>query len=256
MSENLDDGNQPLPQSKKMLKDATALTPPADTGNGATAPNGQATNGNGAHDHNVVPMPMPAEKEGLTLESLQRATASGDAVPLVTIASTAVVIDVAKPTKGAPFRAHPDVAYTMNGYSLTTKTPGVIGEVVYLLDPTIAELIPAHVRYQRFCLCFDAWQRKPFIWPITVQVEGDRGNAWVTSATRIWNAAKDNWVCMIPVGGAYQLHKPVVAVKGEPAWPNKPFAEIMIMGFKDLYIGPDDNDHPEITKRLTVLVPE
>jgi hypothetical protein len=47
-----------------------------------------------------------------------------------------------------------------------------------------------------------------------------------------------------------------VAVKGEPVWPNKPFAEIMIMGFKDLYIGPDDNDHPEITKRLTVLVLE
>ena len=80
---------------------------------------------------NVVP--LPAKKAGLTLESLQRATASGDAVPLVTIASTAVVIDVAKPTKGAPFRAHPDVAYTMNGYSLTTKTPSVIGEVVYLV---------------------------------------------------------------------------------------------------------------------------
>jgi hypothetical protein len=203
---------------------------------------------------NVVP--LPAKKAGLTLESLQRATVSGDVVPPTTIVSTAVVIDVTKPTKGVPFRAHPDVAYTMNGYSLTTKTPGVIGETVYLVDPTIAEMIPAHVRYQRFCLCYDAWQRKPFIWPISVQVEGDRGNAWVTSANRIWNAAKEDWVCLIPVGGAYQLHKPVVAVKGEPIWPNKPFAEIMIMGFKDLYIGPDDNDHPEITKRLTVLVPE
>ena len=52
-----------------------------------------------------------------------------------------------------------------------------------------------------------------------------------------------------------QLHKPVVPVKVNPL-AQQPFAELMIMGFKDLYIGPDDREHPEITKRLTVLVPE
>ena len=78
----------------------------------------------------------------------------------------------------------------------------------------------------------------------------------MTSATRIWNAAKDRLGLHDTSRWSVPFHKPVVAVKGEPVWPNKPFAEIMIMGFKDLYIGPDDNDHPEITKRLTVLVPE
>jgi hypothetical protein len=57
---------------------------------------------------------------------------------------------------------------------------------------------------------------------------------------RIWGAAKEDWVCFIPAGGAYQLHKPVVPVTGNPEWPGKSFAELMIMGFRDLYIGSDD----------------
>ena len=154
---------------------------------------------------NVVP--LPAKKAGLTLESLQRATVSGDVVPPTTIVSTAVVIDVTKPTKGVPFRAHPDVAYTMKGYSLTMKTPGVIGDTIYLVDPAIAEMIPPHVRYQRFASASTRGTANRSSGQIRVQVEAT-GNAWVTSANRIWEAAKEDWVCLIPVGGAYSSTSP------------------------------------------------
>jgi hypothetical protein len=151
--------------------------------------------------------------------------------------------------------AHPSPDFSTIAFTLAVKSPTGVGEAIYLLDPDIAALIPGYVRLMRFSLCFDAWQRRPFIWPITVQGEGQRqGNSWITSAMRIWGAAKERWVCCLPGGGAYELHEPVVPIKGEPAWPDKTFEELMQMGFADLYIG--DADHPEIVKRLTNLIPE
>jgi hypothetical protein len=203
-------------------------------------------------DDNVVP--LPAKKEGLTLASLSRATVKSGTTPLTSLAGSMVTIDVTKPTKGSPFRAHPDEAYTMEGYSLTIKKPGVIGDITYLLDPTIAEMILPHVRFQRFCLCFDHWQTKFFIWPVNIMVEGERPNGWVTSANRIWEAAKKDWVCLIPAGGAYLLGKPVAKIEGEPEWMTTPFPELMLTAFKDLYIGADDREHKEIVKRMVTLV--
>ncbi len=204
---------------------------------------------------NVVSMPA-GKKAGLTLESLARATVKSGVTPLTAAASSMVTLEVTKPTKGAPFRAHPDEAYTLEGYSLSVKKPGVIGDIVYLLDPSIAEMILPHVKFQRFCLCWDAWQAKPFIWPVNIAVEGERPNGWVTSANRIWEAAKQDWVCLIPAGGAYQLGKPVAKVEGDAAWPDKTFPELMLIAFKDLYIGADDRDHKEVVKRMVTIIPE
>lgn len=193
-------------------------------------------------------------KEGLTLASLSRATVKSGTTPLTAASGTMVVIEVTKPTKGVPFKAHPDEAYTMEGYSLTIKKPGVIGDITYLLDPSIAEMILPHVRFQRFCLCWDGWHRKLFIWPVNIAIEGERPNGWVTSANRIWEKAREDWACVIPVGGAYMLGKPVAPVEGDPQWPTASFQELMITAFKDLYIGADDREHKEIVKRLVTLV--
>jgi hypothetical protein len=222
-----------------------------DKANGQTMPEDAVVRSGG---DNVVP--MPAKKEGLTLASLSRATVKSGTTPLTAASSTMVIIEVAKPSKGVPFRAHPDEAFTLEGYSLTIKKPGVIGDITYLLDPSIAEMILPHVRFQRFCLCWDAWQARPFIWPVNIAVEGERPNGWVTSANRIWEAAKADWVCLIPGGGAYQLGKPVAKVEGEPDWPVRPFPELMIMAFRDLYIGADDREHKEVVKRMVTIVPE
>jgi hypothetical protein len=201
-------------------------------------------------------VPLSAKKEGLTLERLRQATVRGDAAPLKTGTATAVTVEVTKPEKGVPFRVHPDLAFTMEGYSLTTKVPGVIGDTIRLLDPSIAEMIPTFVRHQLFCLCYDGWQRKPFIWPINIQVEGARANAWTTSAHRVLHAAREDWVCLVPGNSAYLLGKPILPVQGEPVWPGMPFDELMLLAFKDLYIGPDNRDHPEIAKRLIAIIPE
>jgi hypothetical protein len=208
----------------------------------------------GASPDNVVP--MPPKKTGLTLESLKQATVKSGTPPLTAIKSTAVIIDVRKPEKGVPFRAHPDEAYAMDGYSLTVKQDGVIGETVWLVHPTIATLIHTFVRYQRFCLCWDAWKRKPFIWPVNIEAEGERLNSWVTSANRILGAARASWVCLVPMAGAYQLGKPVASVEGEARWPVEPFDELMLLAFRDLYLGPDDRDHKEVVKRMINIIPE
>jgi hypothetical protein len=156
--------------------------------------------------------------------------------------------------------AHPDPAFTMLGYTLTTKTPGVIGETIRLLAPHVAETIPASIRQQRLCLCYDGWQRAPFIWPLNTHIEGTRANGWTVSANRIWEAARKDWVCLVPANGQYLLGKPVLPVKGEPVWLRDAqgralsFAEIMLMAFRDLYI--DDPDHEEVAKRRIVIIPE
>ncbi len=243
---SLSSGTVPVVPIKTNGQAKSELEAEAGGGNGVPPPSTGGT---------VVPMPAPGKKPGLTLESLAKATARAGGAPLVKIASSAVTIEVRKPQKGVPFMAHPDVAnYTAEGYTLTVKVPDTVGETVFLVDPAIAELIPAHIRHQRFCLCFDAWQRQPFIWPINTMVEGVKNNQWTVAANRVWQAATEDWVCMIPGAGTYQLHKPVVPIRNAPVWPTKPFAELMLMGFRDCYIGPDDRDHKEIQKRLTEYV--
>jgi hypothetical protein len=208
----------------------------------------------GGEDPSDTPEPeAPVKAKGLTLESLRKSTSAGNAIPAINPVSTAVVIEVRKPTK-APIRAHPSDDYTLVGYALAVKEANGVGDAIYLVDPDVAGLIPRHIRMMRFNLCFDGWLRRPFIWPITVQVEGGRGNSWNTSSMRIWGAAKERWVCCIGGGGAYELHEPSIPMKGEPTWPNKTFEELMMMAFRDLYI--DDPLHPEVVKRLTVLIPE
>lgn len=218
---------------------------------------GKAAKGNGTTPPPPPPVSdqeEPPKKKGLTLEGLRKATSAGNTIPAAGIVTTAVVIDVRKPAKGAPFMAHPSPDFSLIGHTLSVKPPSGVGEAIYLLDPDIAAIIPRHVRLMRFSLCFDAWQRQPFIWHIGVEAEGGRANSWISSAMRIWGAAKERWVCCIAAGGAYELHEPLVPIKGEPVWPNKTFEELMMMGFRDLYI--DEGDHPEVVKRLTTLIPE
>jgi hypothetical protein len=238
MSENTHGGNADQNKANNGKKAATAKP------DGATSSN---VTGNGAD--NVVQF----KQEGLTLDKLRKATMLGTAITPLQPTPTAVVIDVRKPTK-APLRAHPDPDYTAQGFVLSVKNEKGVGETLYLLDPDVAALIPRHVRVMQMTLCFDAWTRKPFIWPITVLDEGGKGNSWITSAMRVLEAAKLDWKCCISGGGAYELHKPIVEVKAELVWPAQPFLELLLMGFKDCYI--DDPNHPEIRKRLTVLIPE
>ena len=195
----------------------------------------------------------PAAQKGLTLEALKEATAPGSPAPVAT-KSVAVTIEVRKPTKDVPFRSHPDMDYTLNAYSLTVKTPNVIGETIYLVHPAIHQMIPTHTRYQMFCLCFDAWQRRPFIWPITIPQEGSRQNSWIVSAMRVWGATKKDWYSLLPDGGAYQLREPVEPVVGEPAWPSKSFNDLMMMAFSDLYLGPEARDSKIVRDRMSRLV--
>jgi hypothetical protein len=238
------------------LADSTAtLTPPtselvaeADGGNGAAPP----TNGHAAVAGNGATPPKP---KGLTLETLAQVTAKSSGEPLARVTPVAVTIEVRKPIKGAPLRAHPDIEnFTTEAYSLTVKNPEAVGELVYMTHPDVAAAIPSFVRYQRFCFCWDGWQKKPFIWPMDVLLEGARNNNWAVSANRIWQAALKDWACVVPAAGAYALGKPVHPIKGDPPWPTRRFAEWMLIGFRDLYI--EDLEHPEVKKRLITIVPE
>lgn len=91
-----------------------------------------------------------------------------------------------------------------------------------------------------------------FLWPVPLPDESGRRNAWSETAREACELAKSRWIRMAADMhlGAYRIIEAAVELS-EPAWPNKTFAELLKLGFKDRII--DTADHP-IVRRLRGMV--
>jgi hypothetical protein len=155
-----------------------------------------------------------------------------------------------KPRSDSPFRAHPSPDFALNCWTLIDREEGRFEDIFYLVMPAARGVLSTLIKPVKIALCYDNGSKSPFLWPIKLPTLGvGRGNGWSTSAMRIWEAAKTEWVHLIPGAGGYVKHFPYEAIVGEPVWPEQDFDDLLIMGFEDNVI--DTPDHPVARRRRT-----
>ena len=152
-----------------------------------------------------------------------------------------VSVPVCRPHKQWWNRVHPDEAYRINVGLIE-----VDGEDTYIVDPQLY-VHPEVVKELVFKTLFLAINRvgKLFLWPIKMPNEDGRIDEWNKTAREGAEEAMGRWVRITAnrAKGTYDIGKSKVEVV-EPKWPDKTFAEILEIAFKDTVI--KDLDHPVI----------
>lgn len=85
-------------------------------------------------------------------------------------------------------------------------------------------------------------QKQLFIWPIRLPDDSGRRDTWGTSGMEAADEARRSWVKIVPNthAQAYEVYQAQGALS-DPAWPEKPFEELVEIAFKGFII--DSEDH-------------
>jgi hypothetical protein len=159
-----------------------------------------------------------------------------------------LTVPVRRPRKHDFFRVHPDPGYCLDSV-VFVREDGIDREV-YLIAPSLrAELVDACQRVRIFT-CITR-RGTVFLWPARLpdaDAAGGGGRAWHASALEIAEEAKKHWVRMQGDRdqGAYLLHR-ARGDLGEPAWPDRPFKELLKVAFKERLI---DTPHHDVIREL------
>jgi len=153
-------------------------------------------------------------------------------------------VPVRKPNRHEFFRVHPDDRLDTTVFTDKEEresyfvTPAMRGALVGEARPVI--LVPAITR-----------QNTLFIWPVPLPGEDGRRNPWTDTAQEAMRLAQEHWVRLMPDMGlsAYRIFR-AEGQLSDPVWPDKPFAELLEIAFRDRAI--DSSDHP-VVRRLRGL---
>lgn len=152
-----------------------------------------------------------------------------------------VTVPVRKPAKHEFFRLH--VTEHLETAMLRIKEDR---DEVFLVDPELWSHLASDIAPYAIFLCMSR-QGIPFVWPIRLPAENGRHDSWGKSALEAASQAKTNWVRMAANMslGAYEIFV-AESDLGSPDWPEKSFAEILDIAFKDHFIR--DLEHPAIQR--------
>lgn len=152
-------------------------------------------------------------------------------------------VPVRKPKKTEFVRVHPDPAMTLDTAVFEDKDER--GETYFVLP----QLRAAMIDELRPVLLMTAITRQnvTFLWPVRLP-DGARANAWADSAREAAEAAKSEWVRVVPDMhlGAYRIQVAAARLP-DPAWRDEPLTRLLELGFRNRII--DSEDHP-ILRRL------
>src|SRR4051794_32182170 len=140
-------------------------------------------------------------------------------------------VPVRKPNRHEFFRVHPEFVLDTTVFAdkedrdeYYLVMPGMRGSLVGEARPVL--LVPVITR-----------QNTLFIWPVPLPSEDGRRNLWTDTAQEAMHLAKKHWVrLMADMGlGAYRISR-AEGQLSDPVWPDKPFAELLEIAFRDRLI--------------------
>jgi hypothetical protein len=154
-------------------------------------------------------------------------------------------VPVRKPSREWFVRTHPDMAYRLETAVLELKEDGEI----YLVAPNLWEALATESTFSPRLLVLSVnRQGVAFLWPIRLPGPDGKIDDWSRSALDAANEARERWVRISANMslGAYDVAV-ATAQLVEPAWPDRPFKEILRIAFRDRMIS--TWDHP-VLRRL------
>lgn len=149
-------------------------------------------------------------------------------------------IVVRRPRDNEFVRVSGDLQHTLTTMIYTDRDSGE----VYFVAPALRPLMIAGVSTKLLTLAVNQ-VGSPFIWPVPVDDEFSRKNAWNETHRAGYQRAKTDWVKLVSDRGAG--HYRIYLAEGElpaPTWPQKSFAELLALAFANHQI--DNADHPVI----------
>jgi hypothetical protein len=155
-------------------------------------------------------------------------------------------IPVRKPKKTEFFRVNPQATYQIE--TQIVEEPET--QEFFLVAPSMHGQLTGEGKIVRLVLAVTA-QGAPFLWPLTLPDPNGRRNAWADTALQAAAHARQDWIRLKPEGGqgCYLLYR-AQGPLGNPAWPDKPFNEILRIAFQGRII--DSPEHP-VVRRLRGL---
>lgn len=153
-----------------------------------------------------------------------------------------LTVPVRKPDRQEFVRVHPDDMYQLATLVLELKEK----HEMYLVAPELRAELAGELA-PRLLLTAVNRSNALFLWPLRLPSEDGRLDLWSASATRAAQEAKERWVRVVAdmSVGAYEVSV-ATGQLSEPAWPTRPFGEILNIAFQRRYI--DRLDHPVIRK--------
>ena len=153
-------------------------------------------------------------------------------------------IPVRKPNKQEFIRTHPHPDYRLSGVAIIELRED---RETYLVAPQYAEELDPN--WFHICNVYLTINRQQVVslWPVKLPDPGGRMSGWHTSGVECAEKAMEHWIRVVPniSLGAYEIHL-AENVLTEPEWPDKPFHELLKIGFKGRVI--QDQEHPVILR--------
>ena len=153
-------------------------------------------------------------------------------------------IPVRKPNKQEFIRTHSDPNYRLSGVAIIELRED---RETYLVAPQYAEELDPN--WFHICNVYLTINRQQVVslWPVKLPDPGGRMSGWHTSGVECAEKAMKHWIRVVPNMslGAYEIHL-AENVLTEPEWPDKPFHELLKIGFKGRVI--QDQEHPVILR--------
>jgi hypothetical protein len=154
-------------------------------------------------------------------------------------------VPVRKPHRQEFFRVHPSQDYTLD----TTVIELSEDREFFLAGPEVRAALFDECRLVRL---FTVINRQGIVtlWPARLAGPDGRVNPWHASALEIAELARTSWVRMAADRslGAYQCYRAADDLP-DPAWPGKPFNELVRIAFANGYLI-NDTEHPVIKRLL------
>lgn len=176
--------------------------------------------------------PEPINKPGLDLTTLRLSQDFGASLG---VKKAILTVPVRKPDRHWFVRTHPSPEYRFETAVIEDERE------LFLLDRPLWD---DHVGEFAPMLLVTAINRQGvlFLWPIRLQGDDRRPNAWNTSSMDAAALAQRGWVRVAANMslGAYEVFE-ASARLSEPEWPDLPFQEIVRLAFRDRFINSPDH---------------
>lgn len=156
-----------------------------------------------------------------------------------------LTVPVRTPKRTEFFRVHPGQDYTID--TLVYVHEDGLDREVYLIATGLRDELVDVCRRVRLYTCINK-RDVVFLWSARLPEAEGGGRSWHQSGLEIAEEAKKHWVRMQGNRdlAAYEMRR-AKGNLGEPAWPDKPFKELIKLAFKDRLI---DTPHHDVIREL------
>jgi hypothetical protein len=173
----------------------------------------------------------------------ENARLSQDFVATAGVKKLLTSIAVMRPPRQVFFRVHPDPQYHLDIALLELKEDR---DGTYMVAKPLQLELALDVRPVTLLLAVTR-QQIPFLWPIRLPREGERGNKWWDSAREAAQTAMTHWVRieadMRAGAGRYEVYQAADNLV-DPDWPDLSMRDLLKLAFRDRYI--NHLDHPAV----------